>query len=347
MRSGGWTGLALLTTMQAVGAQTPRVTDQQSGTNALLQAVSPVSDRIVWISGHSGAVLRTLDGGTTWQIRPVPGAERLEFRAIVAHSANEAWIMSAGNGGQSRIYHTTDGGANWALQFTNPDSAAFYDCFTFFDAKRGVAFSDATAGRTMVLRTEDGGAHWALLPSVAVPAALPQEGAFSASGGCVTSIDNRHGWIATGNPEARIMRTDDAGKTWHAFPTPIFHSASAGLTGTAFRDANHGMAVGGGSIGGRSSGPDTTSAVVAITADGGRTWTLEHRPPPGAIYGVAVVPKAGSGTYVASSLTGLMVTRDNGNSWNAVVAHQYWSVGAAGRTAWGAGPGGRITRLDW
>ena len=34
-------------------------------------------------------------------------------------------------------------------------------------------------------------------------------------------------------------------------------------------------------------------------------------------------------------LGGLHVTRDNGSTWATVNTAQYWSVGAAGRTAWG------------
>ena len=53
----------------------PRVELQESGVGVLLQAVSPVDERVVWISGHGGTWLRTLDGGTTWTGGTVPGAD--------------------------------------------------------------------------------------------------------------------------------------------------------------------------------------------------------------------------------------------------------------------------------
>ena len=46
----------------ALAAQSPTVTEQTSGTTALLQAVAPVSGQVAWVSGHKGTVLRTRDG---------------------------------------------------------------------------------------------------------------------------------------------------------------------------------------------------------------------------------------------------------------------------------------------
>ena len=327
-------------------AQSPSVTEQQSGTTSLLQAVSAVNDRTVWVSGHGGAVARTIDGGDHWEQRPVPGADKLEFRDVHAISAEVAWLLSAGPGDKSRIYHTTDGGANWVLQFTNADTAAFFDCLTFFDPHTGVAFSDAAGGRTLVLRTEDAGAHWTLLPATAVPAPLQGEGAFAASGGCVVSFGKRHGWIATGSPEGRILRSIDAGKSWSAFATPFVHGEGAGMTATSWLNEQRGMGVAA-RISARGT-TDTASAVVGISDDGGASWRLGVRPTlPGGIYGVAWVPGAGTNTAVVAALSGLQVTSDAGITWTPATIGAYWSVGAAGKRAWGVGPKGRITRLEF
>lgn len=336
--------VALALAVPSLGAQAPTVVDQVSGTTALLQAVSAVNERTVWVSGHRATVLRTTDGGATWLARPVGGADStLQFRDVHALSDKVAWVLAAGPGAQSRIFHTRDGGTTWALQFTNPDSAAFYDCFTFFDRKRGVAYSDAAGGRTLMLRTDNGGATWVHLPASAVPAPLNGEGAFAASGGCVTSSGSRHGWVATGSPEGRLLRSDDAGRTWTSHATPFVKGDGAGMTAASFRDTKRGIGVGA-----RISAMarDTAAAAVAITDDGGRTWTLRARPArPGALFGVAVVPKAGKATAVAAGLGGLWSTRNNAETWTSASANAYWSVGAAGRTAWGVGPNGRITRL--
>ncbi|HEY3933075.1 MAG TPA: YCF48-related protein [Gemmatimonadales bacterium] len=341
-------GAAVIVAAAAGGAQQPRITEETSGVRSLLQSISAVDERTAWAGGASGTVLRTADGGDTWERRPIAGAERLEFRGIHAISPSEAWALSAGNGDASRIYHTADGGAHWALQFTNTDSTAFFDCITFFDARHGIAYSDASQDHTVVLRTDDGGADWALLPQSAVPAPLAGEGGFASSNSCAISIDAKHGWIAASEPEARIFRTGDAGATWSiaAASTPFVHSKTAGITAISFRDARHGIGVA--ARVDNTMARDTSAASVATTDDGGVTWTLRHRPPrAGSLSGVALVPKAGDGTAIVAGYGGLFVTRDDGDSWTVATTSGYWAVRAAGRRAWAVGPAGRITRVDF
>ncbi len=341
-----WIGLAVAA--QRGVAQHPAVTEQVSGTRMLLQAVDAVDPSTAWTSGSGGTVLRTVDGGTTWQARPVPGASRLQFRGLFAASRDEAWIMSAGNGPDSRIYHTADGGATWQQQFVSTDSAAFFDCIKFFDRRHGVAFSDASHGRTNILRTDDGGAHWALLPASDVPAPLEGEGAFASSNGCIAMLDKSHALIGASEPGARVFASGDAGRHWSllAASTPLVHATDAGFTGLSFRDRRHGMAVA--ATINSAMAHDTSPNAVAVTSDGGATWVVRARPaPPGALSGVAEVPRVDGRTAVIASYGGLFVTRDDGATWDAATTYGYWAVAATGRRAWAVGPGGRITRLDF
>ena len=135
---------------------------QQSGVTSRLRGLSAVSSRVAWASGSGGTVLRTLDGGATWQSRPVPGAAALDFRDVDALSADVAFALSIGPGELSRIYKTTDGGARWDLQFANTDPAVFLDAMAFWDAQRGIAVSDSAGGTFVILTTGDGGRRWAL-----------------------------------------------------------------------------------------------------------------------------------------------------------------------------------------
>src|SRR5688500_8365423 len=79
-------------------------------TSASLRGLSVVNENVVWASGTGGTVIRTLDGGKTWKVITVPGAEKLDFRDIEAFDATTAYILSIGNGDSSRIYKTTDSG---------------------------------------------------------------------------------------------------------------------------------------------------------------------------------------------------------------------------------------------
>ena len=46
---------------------TPHWTTQTSGVTARLRGVSAVSERVAWASGSGSTVLRTMDGGQSWQ----------------------------------------------------------------------------------------------------------------------------------------------------------------------------------------------------------------------------------------------------------------------------------------
>jgi photosystem II stability/assembly factor-like uncharacterized protein len=321
-----------------------RLTPQTSGTTALLQAVSVVSNTVVWVSGHQGTWARTTDGGTTWITGRVAGADTLQFRDVQATSATTAWLMAAGPGEMSRIYHTTDGGTTWVLQHTNTEPKAFYDCFAFWDSKHGALLSDQVDGRTVMLETTDG-EHWSELAATRVPPPAGTEGGFAASGTCLITFGKKLGWTATGaGTAARVFITHDRGALWTAVTTPIVAGATAGLTTAAFRDEQHGTVLGG-DVG---KNDDTTSNNVAITTDGGRTWTLGGRTPfAGAVFGSAYVTGLTPAALVAVGPGGMARSDDDGKSWQKLDSLAYWSVGfGKGSTGWAVGPKGRIVRID-
>jgi photosystem II stability/assembly factor-like uncharacterized protein len=321
----------------------PTLSAQHSGTDARLQAVSAVDSSIAWVSGVNGTWLRTLDGGRSWEVGSVAGADSLEFRDVYAVSADTAYLLSAGTGDQSRIYRTTDGGASWSLQFVNPIADAFFDCFAFWGPTAGVAFSDAVDGRFVAVRTEDG-EQWTPLPERALPPAQQGEGGFAASGTCVVTLGDSTVLIATGNsPVARVLRSEDRGRTWSAAEVPVVAGAAAGLTSVAFRDLRHGVAVGGeigvdGAVGHR----------VARTEDGGRSWETGGEPAfPGAVYGAAYLPASASNVLVAVGPGGAALSRDDGRTWSALDSLDYWGLGLPDSvTGWLVGPAGRITRVQ-
>lgn len=327
---------------QAAG-QAPRATVQTLGNNALIFAVHAVNDSIVWASGTGGTIVRTLNGGATWTARPVPGGDSLQFRDVHAFGADTAFALAIGNGEASRIYRTTDGGSSWREQFRNTDSLAFYDCFTFLDSQRGVVFGDAARGRTHILRTTNSGNRWALLPDANVPAPLEGEGAYAASGRCVVHAQETV-YIATGGPGSRLFVSTDAGATFSVRETPFVRSASSGTSGLAFRDAQHGIGVAGDMTNLRG---DSASAVVAVTSDGGVTWTLRTRPPlPGALTGVTWVTGAGTETVVAAGFGGVFSSEDAGRTWHTLSDQGHAGLDASRKTAW-VGGRGRMLRLDW
>lgn len=327
----------------ALGAAAVSWQAQTSGVTARLRGVSAASDRVVWASGASGTVVRTEDGGTTWGKLTIPDAEKLDFRDVDAIDAGTAYALSIGPGPASRIYKTADGGAHWTLQFTNDDPKAFYDAMTFWDADDGLAVSDSVNGKFAILITRDGGAHWTRVPADALPPALPNEGAFAGSGTNIAVLGRDRAWIGTGaSTKSRVLRTADGGRTWSISDTPLATSASAGIFSVAFRDAAHGIVVGGD----YRKETDATN-VAAVTSDGGATWTIST-----GLTGfrsvVAHLP-GDSASWIAVGPTGADVSENDGKTWTKVEGDGYhaFSFAPKSRVGWGVGEQGRIGKLTW
>jgi photosystem II stability/assembly factor-like uncharacterized protein len=252
-------------------------TKLDSGTDASLRGVSAVDANVCWASGSKGTVLRTTDGGKRWTKLPVPNADKLDFRDVEAFDANTAIIMSAGPAeqGAGRIFKTTDGGAHWKEVLSTDRKGIFFDSMAFWDHSRGIVFSDPVDGKFVLWTTNDGGDSWQELHPESMPAALPNEGAFAASGTAIAVAGKNDVWFGTGGASvARVFHSADGGKHWTVAEVPIAAGkASAGVFGVAFKDAKHGVAVGGD----YTNNKDKLTA-IASTEDGGRNWaTVETK----------------------------------------------------------------------
>ena len=251
---------------------------QNSRTRESLRGVSAVSRQIAWASGTHGTYLHTLDGGRTWTSAQIPEASTLDFRAVVAFSSDEAFLMSAGAGDQSRIYHTSDAGLHWQLQFKNDNPRGFFDAMAFWDAKHGIVLGDPLPDETGKLKFEllltDDGQTWHAPASSPLPNALAGEGAFAASNSSIARLPTANDgniWFATGGAAARVFHSPDRGQTWTVVDTPIVHGPdSAGIFSIAFRDSLNGIVVGG-----DYKHPTDDVPNLAFTSDGGKTWNLQ------------------------------------------------------------------------
>jgi photosystem II stability/assembly factor-like uncharacterized protein len=319
----------------------PHWTMQTSGVNVRLRGVSAVSERVAWASGAGATVLRTVDGGTTWQKLTVTD-EALDFRDIDAVDEQTAYALSAGNGPASRIYKTTDAGKTWQLQFKNEDPKVFVDAMTFWDGNHGIAFGDSVDLRFYILTTDDGGHTWSRVPTANLPPAQGNEGAFAASGTNVAVVGKSHAWIGTGAAaKSRVLRTADRGRTWQVADTPLASGQSSGIFSIAFRDEKHGVIVGG-------DYRKETDAVdnLAVTNDGGATWTLV-KGLSGFRSVVAYVP--GTKTLVALGPSGGDYSTDDGRTWTPITGPGFdtFSFVPGKQIGWGAGDKGKIGRLTF
>jgi len=134
-------------------------------------------------------VLRTLDGGMSWQRVRVPATEELFHLDFVNES--KGWIV----GSHGIILFTEDAGATWQRQTSNVATDLFY--VDFKGSKDGWAVGAAG----IVLRTDDGGKNW-----------FKTTTSFRGTFLRVAFLNDEMGWIV--GKSGLILRTEDKGRTW-------------------------------------------------------------------------------------------------------------------------------------
>ena len=291
----------------------------------------------VWASGTKGTVLRSLDEGKTWTQVPVSGSETLDFRDIEAFGEETAYVMSSGDGEKSRIYKTTDGGKSWTLQYSDRRSGFFLDSLACDSQTHCFALSDPVNGRFLILTTDDG-QHWEELPRDKMPAALPTEGAFAASGTAIALCNNKDIYFGTGGPAARIFHSPDHGRSWTAVETPVVSgNASSGI----FSIACHGHSMV--AVGGNYKESDDAKRVAAYSMDSGATWRLAEQQPGGYRSGVVFLSE---NDFVTIGPNGTDVSHDAGVHWTHTDGLNLNAASFAATHGWAVGPKGTIARFN-
>jgi photosystem II stability/assembly factor-like uncharacterized protein len=292
---------------------------------------------VVWATGSNGVVLRSMDSGKTWKRVHVPDGETLNFRGIAAFDSKLAYVMSVGLGEKSRIYKTTDGGETWKLQYSDKRKDFFLDTIACLSRTRCFALGDPIDGKFVILFMEDG-EHWKKLPSEKMPAALPEEGAFAASGSCII-VDGENIYFGTGSPAARVFHSPDLGRTWTVTETPIasgkptagIFSLNAGSGATLF------------AVGGDYNDPSRSDRVAAYSRDQGKTWQFAAQPPGGFRSAVAAVGKE---IVLAVGPTGEDISHDGGAHWEHTDSFNLNAIAVLDeRNIWAVGPKGTIARF--
>lgn len=315
-------------------------------TNASFRGLDVVSENVIWASGTAGTFIRTTDGGKTWKVGKIPGAETLDFRDIEAFDEKTAYVLSIGNGEASRIYKTTDGGETWKLQFKNTDEKAFFDSIAFWDEKHGLAQSDPVDGKYVFYRTDDG-ETWQKVSTAKMPPAKDGEAAFAASGTCIVTEGKNRVWLITGGSDARVFFSKDRGKSWKAYDTPITNGTpGSGIFSIAMRDKKRGVIVGG-----NYEKPDEAANNLAFTTDGGKIW----KPASGLNGYRSGVAYLNETVIIAVGSNGSDISTDGGKTWENLDKENYNAVDSDGKfmkfsdnghmsVAWSVGPNGLVAK---
>lgn len=327
-------------------AQLPSWRFTPTATTNRLVIADVVSRSVIWAVGggetpgvKDGSVVRSVDGGRSWQDVTPPGGDAEVFRDVEAFDRDHAVVLAIDP--PSQIYRTVDGGVTWAVVFEDPSSGAFYDCMAFFDDREGLAMSDPVDGRFRIARTGDGGRTWRVVPNNGMPVALDNEFGL-ATGTCLQAVGKRDAWFGTATPAGiknRVFRTRDRGRTWTEAVTPLPGGENFGIRSLSFGDRHHGIAVGGDPPTG------TDVGLVAVTSDGGRSWSLAGSLT-GWRNGLTWVPGRRH-TAVAVGITGSDVSTDGGQTWRRFDGRSLLGVDCLPQVAcWAVGAGGLAARLS-
>lgn len=321
---------------------------QKVDTTASFRGLAVVNEKVVWASGTGGTVIRTINGGKTWDVITVPGAEKLDFRDIEAFDANTAYILSIGNGDSSRIYKAIDGGKTWKLQFKNDDPKKFFDAIACMNVQNCIAMSDPVDGVFPLIFTSNGGEVWQSDEKIiGAPVAIAGEAAFAASGTCLITLRSTV-LIVTGGSSARVLSgrrnlisvqpITIKGYSWEAADTPLSKGSNgSGIFSIAMFNSFRGVVVGG-----NYEKPDESNANLAFTTDRGRTWTA-GKGLSGYRSGVAYLDRE---TIIAVGTNGTDVSRYDGENWKKIGSENLNAVQSKGKRAtWAVGPNGTVVKL--
>lgn len=211
---------------------------QDSGTQGALAAVHFADTEVGYAAGFL-SVLKTLDGGATWESLVPPA--NATFVSVFAKSSTEVFV------GRQSLYRSRDGGKTWVeiSQFPGAPAGSIFD----------VKFATDSVGYLIklgkVFRTLDGGTTWGLvLPYEGLylsKIATPDAQTIYATGG-MTYDNVRH---------ADFVRSYDGGDTWQIVSPP----EQSEITATTW-------------VGPRAGCVFTFSQQLYWTWDGGDSWTL-------------------------------------------------------------------------
>jgi hypothetical protein len=307
--------LALTLLVFPVQAQ---LTLQESHTQASLRGVHSLDGKIAWASGTAGTVLRTTDGGVTWQPCAVPpGAEKLDFRAVQAFDENTALVMSAGTGDLSRLYKTTDACHTWKLVLSNPDPQGFWDALQFRGPGLGVLIGDPVDGYFPVYLSEDGGNTWRK-PDPKGLRAEPTQAIFAASNSSLL-IDNGRLYLLTGGIPALISQDLQFASPPTVVHPPLAAGEAAGGFSLAAKQADSGLTLV--AVGGNYKAPNETKG-VAVFCD--PACHPSDTSPHG--YRSAVAYDESTKTWIAAGPNGVDLSANNGRTWTPLDAGKNWNA---------------------
>mgnify|MGYP000885668649 CR=1 FL=1 len=304
-----------------------------SGTKTSIRGLSVVNDKVIWVSGSSGMVGRSLDSGNTWKWITVKGFEKTEFRDIEAFDETSAIVMAIAE--PAYMLRTNDGGENWKVVFEDKSKGMFLDAMEFWNDESGIVIGDPIKNHFFIARTFDGGYTWKNIPVANYPVADSGEACFASSGTNIRKLNKSEAVFISGGLKSRMFIRDKK------IDLPIIQGTeTTGANSIAVKSSKH-MIV----VGGDFNTKDAAEKNCFITKDGGKSWNAPDSPLHGYRSCVEYLNKK---NWVSCGLNGVDYSKDDGKNWQWISKDGYHVCRKAktGKAVFFAGGGGRIGKLQ-
>lgn len=270
-----------------------------------------------WGSGTKENIVRTTDGGRTWQTQrgglPAPRQFNAPLRDIFMFDTQRG--LTVGNGGL--VFSTSDGGATWVRR-QNGSGETVHKIVAIDSQRAWAAMEDGE-----IMKTTDGGRFWT------------RQKVYVGSSDADATIagiafpNNQNGWASIrgriGTPGVpSILKTTNAGEDWQDVNNAPAHNSWA-------LDTFDGQTI-------VSVGFEGGGAPIVRSTDGGQTWTYTVYPGSSIIRDVDMVsPDVGfmaAGSRILKSTDGFATwtTIQDGGNWfdvSFVDANNGWALGAS------------------
>ncbi|MCK9425814.1 MAG: YCF48-related protein [Ignavibacteriaceae bacterium] len=285
-------------------------------TTTQLRMIKFTSSSVGYVAGgttSSGFLLKTINGGTTWD-----NVGKDFLGQVYSFDVVNADVWYAGTG-TNKLFKTTDAGATFVEQTQSVivSTSTDYNDMGFVDANNGYAVSSGGG----IIKTTDGGTTW-------VTGNTP----FGTTGIWAVKVFNPQKVIAVG-ASAKAYITTDGGTSWNALTTGIAGSFFC----MKFLNDNFGV------IGGYTTGPQASK-----TTDGGATWTALTFPSAYDGNSIWSIGFKDENTFWLGDINGnIYFTTDGGANWTSskkVTSNTIFSMAVVGDDMWLSGTGGTIIK---
>ena len=236
-------------------------------------------------------------------------ANTTEFRSI-AMTKDAIFILTVGN--PALLLKIDKKTKKETIVYKEEDEKVFYDSMQFADELNGFAMGDPMGNCLSFIKTTDGGISWEKISCDNLPKVEEGEGAFATSNTNLI-VKGKSIFMVSGGKKSRFFVSNDFGKTWNVYNTPIIQGEEmTGIFTADFYDTKTGIIAGGNYL-----KQEQNFGNKAITSNGGKSWDLiAENEAFGYASCVQFVPNSKGKQLISVGGTGLYYSADFGKNWS-------------------------------